>query len=577
MVAKGNLMAGVGGLRTHSRWGALAAVVLTICALAIPSTAHAATSPQVTGPGTGPQPKGQGLGSTAALAGKSCTENGRTSFNVVGGGPFCVNPWPAGQSNGGATAQGVTAKEVKVVAYLPDEQQAASGTGAAAPKNQATGQTAKIADTITDFQKVYDYAQKQLGTFQLWGRTPKFEIVTQSGTDETAQRADALAVINKKPFMVFDMTGTSTGGSPVFSSTVAARKIVVVSASTTATVGAQQSPYRWNYGADNDAGTPLTAAFVGRSLAGEKAQWAGDKDLKSKTRTFGVVYPTSGFDLDDFQKLLTQNGGPKITQAVGFDPTDPATVADQAPTLITKLKSSGVTSVISFADNALMAPLTKAATAQEYSPEWVFTGYGYQDFDGFARTYDPDQMKHAFGLSVLSPYTADAPDYLDVFNWYWSKTQGNTFSITGGMFNFVYYAMHYAGPTLTAANLKLGLFSAPAVGGAANGTIVGQSGFGKTVGLPYDSYALLGSDRGLAYWDPDVTAGSQAVNLVGKGAFMYLDGGKRYGYKNFTKTEPKFFDADGAVSEAPIGSLFPSGTVSPASPCTECPSSGATG
>jgi hypothetical protein len=554
----------------------LAAVVVTMCALALPVGSAVAT-PQVTGPGTGPQPKGQGLGSAAALAGKFCTENGRTSFNIVGGGPFCVNPWPAGKSNGGATAPGVTAKEVKVVAYIPNEQQAASGTGAVAPKNQATGARAKIADTITDYQKVYDYAEANLGTFQLWGRKPTFEVMTQSGADETAQRADALEVINKKPFMVVDMTGTSTGGAPVFSSTVAARKIVVVSASTTAKVGAQQSPYRWNYGADNDAGAPLTAAFVGRSLAGKKAQWAGDQGMTSKTRSFGVVYPTTGFDLNGFQSLLKQNGGPKIAQAVGFDPTNPAQVADQAPTLVTKLKSSGVTSVIAFADNALMAPLTKAATNQEYSPEWVFTGYGYQDFDGFARTYDQDQMKHAFGLSVLAPYTANAPDYLDVFNWYWSKTQGNTFSITGGMFNFVYYAMHYAGPTLTADNLRKGLFSAPAVGGAATGSVAGQSGFGKTVGLPYDSYALLGSDRGLAYWNPDVTASTQAINVVGKGVFMYLDGGKRYGYKDFAKTEPKFFDANGAVSEAPIGSLFPSGKVSPASPCTECPSNGATG
>ena len=567
-------MARVMRSRTHARCAALVAVAVSICALGIPTAAIAATTPQVTGPGTGPQPKGQGLGSTAALAGKSCTENGHTSFNVVGGGPFCVNAWPAGKNNGGPTAPGVTAKEVTIVAYAPNDQMISAGSQP--PKNQATGSKASVADTITDFQKVYDFAQAQLGTYQLWGRTPKFELVTASGADEASQRADALAVIDMKPFMVMDMTGTSTGGAPVFSSTIAARKIVVVSASTSAKVGAQQSPYRWNYGADNDAGTPLTAAFVGKSLAGRKAQWAGDKGLTSKTRSFGVVYPTTGFDLSQFQTLLTQNGGPKITQAVGYDPTN-AQVADEAPTLITKLKSAGVTSVVLFADNSLIPALTKSATAQEFSPEWVFTGYGYQDYDGFARTYDQDQMKHAFGLSVLFPYTANAPDYLDIFNWYWGKTQGNTWSITGGMFQFVYNGMHYAGPNLTAANLKLGLFSAPAIGGAATGSIAGQSGYGKTVGLPYDSYALLGSDRALAWWNGDVTASTQAINVVGKGAFMYVDGGKRYGYKDFSKTEPKFFSSAGAVSEAPIASLFPTGTVSPGSPCVQCPSSGGTG
>ena len=88
--------------------------------------------------------------------------------------------------------------------------------------------TAKLEDTITDFQKIYDYAQQQSSTFQLWGRTPKIEIVTASGADETAQRADALEVINMKPFMVVDLTGTSTAGAPVFSSAVAAKKILVV-------------------------------------------------------------------------------------------------------------------------------------------------------------------------------------------------------------------------------------------------------------------------------------------------------------------------------------------------------------
>ena len=107
-------------------------------------------------------------------------------------------------------------------------------------------------------------------------------------------------------------------------------------------------------------------------------------------------------------------------------------------------------------------------------------------------------MQHAFGLSVLSPYIADAPAYLDLFTWYWGKTQGNTWSITNGLFNAVYTYIQYAGPTLTAQNVKKGLFSVPASGGAATGTIAGQTGYGKTVGLPFDEYALFGTDRGLA-------------------------------------------------------------------------------
>ena len=565
-----------GCVRSHAGVAAVAVVVALIGALGVP-VARAADKPQVTGPGTGPQPTGLGLGSAAALAQKTCTPNGHTSFNFVGGGPFCVNPWPAGKNNGGATAPGVTAKDVTIVAYVPNDQMLAAGTAADKPKNQATGQTASVADSITDFQKVYDFADQQLGTYQLWGRHPKFEIVTASGTDETSQRADALEAINRKPFMVVDLTATGTGGAPVFASTVAAHKILTVSAATTATIGAQQSPYRWNYGADNDAGTPLTAAFVGRSLAGRKAQWAGDKDLASQTRKFGVVYPSSGFDLAEFQRLLKQNGGPTITQAIEYDPTD-AQVADQAPTFVNKLKASGVTSVVVFVNNALMAPLTKAATAQQYSPEWVFTGYAYQDLDFFARNYDQDQMRHAFGLSVLFPsFGNNIPDYLDVFKWYWGKTQGNNWGISSGLLQFAYQALQYSGPTLTAQNVKKGLFSVPAQGGAAQGTVVFQSGYGKTVGLPYDEYSLLGTDRALAYWNSDITAPAQAINLPGKGTFMYMDSGKRFNYKGFTKAEPKFFDPKGATAALDVASQFPGGVLVAASPCTQCPSNGGTG
>lgn len=557
-----------------ARWATLAVAVALIGALGVPA-ASAAAAPVVTGPGTGPQPKGLGLGSAAALGQKTCTPNGHTTYNVVGQGPFCVNPWSDGKNNGGATAPGVTATEVKVVAYAPNEEMATS-KGGTAPKDQATGQKGTVADNIADWQEMYDYLQEQFGTYQLWGRTPKIEIVTASGTDETAQRADALDVISRKPFMVVDMTFTSGGGAPVFASTVAAKKILVASASTTAKIGAQQSPYRWNYGADNDAGIPLTAAFVGRSLAGRKAQWAGDTSYQSKTRSFGVVYPTSGFDLAEFEKFLKQNGAPKIAQAVGFDPADPA-AADQTPTLITKLKASGVTSVIVFADNTVMAPLTKAATAQEYSPEWVMTGYSYQEFDLFARSYDQEQMKHAFGVSVLFPATEDPPPYLDVFTWYWGKTQGTTWIGGSTLFPFLYNALHYAGPTLTAENVKKGLFSRPAQGGASDGTNIFQNGYGMTVGMPYDEYALLGTDRSLAWWNGDVTGTSQAANIVGKGVFMYLNVGERFNYKQFPKTEPKFFDQKTSVFVAPLSAQYPDGVIPPAAPCTTCPSAGGTG
>jgi hypothetical protein len=531
-----------------------------------------AASSEPTGQGTGPQPTGLGLGSKAALAQDNCAENGRTSLALHGTGPRCVNPWPAGKNNGGATAPGVTKDSVKAIIYIENEQQTTGGTGSQAPVDQTTGKTGSLRDAVRDAQKAYDYAQENLHTYQTWGRTIDFEVFEASGADETAQRADATAIAAKQPFIVFDQTRWATGGAPALATALAAKHILTVSGSTTPKIGKAQDPYRWANSTDSTAGIPLTAAFVGRSLAGEKAHWAGDSDLAAKKRVFAVVYPNSAdFDYASFQPLLTKSGGPKIAADFGFDPNDNQQAAEQASTSIVKFKQAGVTSVVLFAPGPLVSAIMTAANAQDYHPEWVFTGFGYQDYDGFGRTFPQDQMKQAFGLSILWPYADPKGINSDAFRWYWGRQQGVYSSTIPSIFSWIYTAVHYAGPTLTAENVKKGLFSVPSIV-----TLYGRNGYGNTVGMPYPEYAGSGTDLALAYWDGETTAPTQAGVPLGKGVFRYLDGGKRYNFETMPKTEPKFFDPNGAVNEVPYSALFPDGVVPPSSPCTGCPSSGAT-
>jgi len=548
-------------------------VTIGLVALLGPGAAWSVDAAQVTGKGTGPQPKGQGLGSKAALAQQSCAENGHTSFGLVGAGPWCVNPWPAGKDNGGSTAAGVTKDSVKVVIYIENEQQVAASTGSQPPVDQTTGKVAPVSDAIRDTVKAFQYAVDKFHTYQTWGRTPTFEIFTATGSDEAAQRADATAIAAKKPFLVFDQTAFASGGAPALASALAAKKIVVASASTTPTIARKQDPYRWAASNDPTAAIPLTAAFVGRSLAGEKAQWAGDKNLQQKTRAFAVIYPTSAdFDFTSLQPQLTKYGAPKLATSVGYDPTNTDQAAQQATTYVTKIKDAGATSVILFAPNNVVAPIMSAATKQDYHPEWIFTGYGYQDFDGFARTYDQEQMRHAFGLSVLWPYADPKGVVADGFTWYWGKKQGVLSSIVPAIVGFVYGALHYAGPTLTAQNVRKGYFSAPSTS-----SLLGQFGYGNTVGMPYPEYALSGTDRALAWWDADTTGIAQAANITGKGLFQYLDNGKRFTLGAMPKSEPKFFDPNGAVFQVPYSMNFPDGVIPQAVPCPDCPSSGGSG
>ena len=534
--------------------------------------ATAASPPDFTGSGIGPQPKGLGMGSKAALGQDNCSENGRTSLALEGSGPFCVNPWTEGKNNGGATAQGVTKDSVKVIIYIENQQQAAGGSGSQAPVDQATKQTGTVPNAIRDAIKAYDHAQQTLHTYQTWGRTIDFQVFEATGADETAENADATAIAAMEPFLVFDQTKWATGGAPGLAAALAAKKIVTVSGSTTPDIGKQQDPYRWANATDDTAAIPLTASFVGRSLAGEKAQWAGDDELQGKTRVFGIIYPTADtFDFASFQPQLTKAGGPKLAAEAGFDPNDSQGAADGAPISIQRMKDAGVTSVILFAPGPLVGTLMTVATEQEFHPEWIFTGFGYQDYDGFARTFPQDQMTSAFGLSILWPYADPEGTITDGFRWYWGLDQGTYSTTIPFVIAFVYGAVQYAGPTLTAENVRKGLFSVPAT----QSPRTGQSGYGFTTGMPYPEYAAGGTDRGLAFWDGEPTANTQAGPPVGQGVFQYVDGGKRYTVNNMPKKEPKFFDSKGAVYEVPFSANYPDGVVPPATPCTGCPSSGA--
>jgi hypothetical protein len=142
---------------------------------------------------------------------------------------------------------------------------------------------------------------------------------------------------------------------------------------------------------------------------------------------------------------------------------------------------------------------------------------------------------------------------------------------------FIYGAIQYAGPDLTAENVQKGLFSVPATGGASNGTVAFQTGYGRTVGLPYDEYLGLGTDMEMIWWNADLeTGGTNAVaDFPGKGRFMYLNDGKRFSFGQFPSKEPKYFDESVSIYEYPPEDGYATGEVPQPNPCTGCPSEGA--
>ena len=148
---------------------------------------------------TGPK-LDNGVGTAEALDNPNCDpETRRIRLYSVFRVP-CVKKVKA-EDNGGATSRGVTRDAIKVVMVtaadpnsVPKDPSIAAQNGV----NQATGITGIYADAVRDANELY------VSVYETYGRELDIEIYTRTGIDEASMRADALAIVEKKPFAVLN-------------------------------------------------------------------------------------------------------------------------------------------------------------------------------------------------------------------------------------------------------------------------------------------------------------------------------------------------------------------------------------
>ena len=534
---------------------ALAAATASLVVPAV-SVAPAGAATIARPAGAGPPVAASGMGTTAALDNPRCRHDdpkygpyGRFDSTTVGGGPVCVKPWKAGADNGGATSQGVTKDKVTVVAVLPNDTQLGS--------DPVTPTHAADMSPSTYENAVHDYVLPLMKFYETWGRDLEIKFVKSSGSDEAAQRADVVTIKAMKPFAVFHLI---VEGLDVLETELAKAHIPTMGYSTTATKANLQAPYRWGL-SDAQSSAINSAEVIGKQLVGKKAEYAGD-DLKKQTRKIGVVYIKTLVDYPKFQQFFKKYGG-TIASSNPYDASGStfgdATVSDeQAPTMVTRMKSAGVTTVVMLSDFSMNKALMTQATKQEWFPEWFFTGAVYADIGLLARSYPADQSAHAFGLSFLPPYTLPDPTppapqqplstLTDPENWYWGVDAGTDGPAVASNILWILSGMQAAGPKLTPKTFAQGLFAIPPSGGAAQHETDGYlSGYGKGPGLPYDEYAQNGLDFAPYWWDPTTTGPSNGTGDEGKGVGWYANGAKRYKAGTWPKQQFDWFDKQTSV------------------------------
>jgi hypothetical protein len=439
--------------------------------------------------------------------------------------------------NGGATAPGVTADTIKVVLYEPapdpliDQILAAIGFDDT-PEN-----------TLATYQGYIDIYQHY---FETYGR--KIQLIQFSGTggssDEVAARADATKIASDiQPFAVF-------GGpflTSAFTDELAAHKIIdfdLASAKATQFF-VDHAPYAYNVLAAPDQTTSMVAEYLQKRLAGQPAKFAGDPALQTQTRKFGLLYLSiPGGDGDIVRKLFEQQlQKVGITLAVEVGSVDPTASAAQQ---IAKLKEAGVTSVMFMGDPLSPKNFTAEATRQNYFPEWIITGSTLTDSTTFARTYDPQQWSHAFGISQL--FARGKPEVnwsYFLYSWYFGKPPPAV-NGTQVIFPFpttLFAGVMAAGPNLTPETFRDGLFNAPPLGG---GLTVPQFSYGNRGYFPLPDYNGI-DDAVEIWWDPKAT-GPDERGKDGTGMYQYVAGGKRYLPGQWPTGVPDVFDPANSVA-----------------------------
>ena len=442
--------------------------------------------------------------------------------------------------NGGDTAIGVTGDSIKVVAYLPIDDDPIL--------NLITGAVG-IEDTSDETGRTYQgYRDLFQSYYQTYGREVDLQLYQATGTaiDEEAARADAQAIADMQPFAVW--------GGPVltsaFADELAARQVVCIGClgGGLADWYAERDPYILTVAKLADQTRLTYIEYIDKKLAGRNAEFAGDEAMHDQERVFGSINleinEESAQLAESFENDL-EDKGVDLAERVSYS-FDPGRLQEQADQIIARMKSAGVTTILFRGDPVAPANLTQAATAQDYFPEWVTDGANLVDSTVFARTYDPEQWSNAFGVSGLTARAApEDTTYFTLYKWFTGETPParDTNPVLYPSPALFFSGLQTAGPNLTPETFRDGLFNLePTPRAITNPSI----SFGDHDIWPYTDYGGI-DDATEIWWDPD-ESGPDEINRDGTGMWRYVDGGKRYEYGEWTEDESKAFQEEGSVA-----------------------------
>jgi hypothetical protein len=313
--------------------------------------------------------------------------------------PPCIADWPEQRKgNGGATAPGVTATEVRVA--VPE---ASSAQYNALPTSQP----------MIDFINTH---------FQLYGR--KIRMVpfhsqqmeaTLAGDwgNPSAQHADAVQASGLRVFAATDFVGTITNtiDLPEYVDVLAQHHVIALSGGQNTPFLsdgflAKRAPYAWSYTHTLQTLFENAGALACRSLAGKHA--VHSLAYQTKPRTFGVVVPDLAFTGDSVMPFVNRmkevlaGCGAKVAQIIEDTKVNRGANLNTA---LTKAKANGITTLfwMDWVVDAEGNDPQHVADRLQYAPEWIGMNWN-PDYQLSPNVYATTQSPRTFGVGGFDKY-----------------------------------------------------------------------------------------------------------------------------------------------------------------------------
>ena len=457
--------------------------------------------------------------------------------------PPCIAYWAG--DNGGATWQGVTADSIYIAVPTPN-----------------------------GFTQQYEALRRFFNKrFQLYGRQIVFEYCSPAGGrdsqgsgDQARQTADAAQAAagcagGPKPFA---STFYQFDNGPYYNQQMACRYNVV-------TVGSWQpfdtsyinrcAPYLYNYPMVSQDIFARVGDWSCAQLVGRKARWAGDSaapaggGATNTNRNFGIFLapyvsddPVARRDaLDGLVDRLRQCGANVPESQIIINPvgeTSPGLAVDPASAnnAIIQMKQAKVSSIICLCGTFPFGALARAASSNDYRPEWIGSTFGGLDQVVILElaAAPAEQLQRLFGLTfaprqinpLLEPYNAAFQEGDPAMGPKTASTDYSNFTQVYRPLLMLVSGLQMAGPNLTPQTFLEGLrktkFPNPIT-----------STHAGAVGVPPDGYTFTADAA--QWWWSNTAKGPYSDDAAGKGAICYLDGGARYDLGTWPQAEPSYF------------------------------------